>query len=66
MKPGDLVRVKLPDFSYYSLKFGINGSLGIILSPGKRGPLNVWKIVLVNGTKISLEPSSLEVISETR
>ena len=67
MKPGDLVRVKLPAFSYDAfsydaLKFGINGSLGIILSPGKRGPLNVWKIVLVNGTKISLEPGSLEVI----
>ena len=65
MKPGDLVRVKLPAFSYDALKFGINGSLGIILSPGKRGPLNVWKIVLANGTKISLEPSSLEMISET-
>jgi hypothetical protein len=64
MKPGDLVRVNLPALSYYSLKFGINGSLGIILSLGKRGPLNVWKIVLANGTKISLEPSSLEMISE--
>jgi len=63
MKPGDLIKVKLKASSPDALK--LNGSLGIILSPGKRGPLNVWKVFLMNGTTLSLEPISLEVIHET-
>jgi len=67
MNVGDLIRVKLPPIILSSLRLEPNGSLlGIILSPGKRGPLNVWKVVLLDGRTLSLEPSSLEIISETR
>jgi len=62
MKPGDLIRVKIPSHILDHLDPKLNGSLGIILSPGKRGPLNVWKVFLVDGRTKSLEPSSLEVI----
>jgi exosome complex RNA-binding protein Csl4 len=67
MKVGDLIRVKLPPLILDSLRLNRNEShLGVILSPGKRGPLKVWNIVLRNGRTLSLEPSSLEIISETR
>ena len=57
MKIGDLIRVKLPPTILSSLRLEHNGSLlGIILSPGKRGPLNVWKVVLLDGRTLSLEP----------
>jgi hypothetical protein len=60
MKPGDLVRVNLKAFNPDALK--LNGMLGIILKPEKRGPLDVWRIILQNGTTLSLQPVSLEVI----
>jgi hypothetical protein len=62
MKPGDMIKIKLP-LSYPDL-FKLDGSLGIILSPGKRAHLNVWKILLENGKILSLEPISLELIHE--
>ena len=61
MKPGDLIRIKIP---FRTLEPKLNGSLGIILSPGKRGSLNVWKIILDDGKIFSLEPTSLELIHE--
>jgi hypothetical protein len=61
MKPGDLVRVKLQSSSPDAKK--LNGMLGIVLSPGKRGPLDVWKIMLQDGRTLSLQPVSLEMIS---
>jgi len=66
MNVGDLIRVKIPSHILDYLDPKLNGSLGIILSPGKRGPLKVWKVFLVDGRTKSLEPSSLEIISETR
>ena len=66
MKPGNLVRVKIraPRHDVYASK--LNGLLGIVLSPSKRGPLDVWRISLQNGSILTLEPVNLEVISETR
>jgi len=61
MKPGDLIRIKIP---FRTLEPKLNGSLGIILSPGKRAHLNVWNILLENGKILSLEPTSLELIHE--
>jgi len=62
MKPGDLVRVKVRAGDKSWTK-EYNGMLGIVLSPGKRGTLDVWKIVLQDGRTLSLQPVSLEMIS---
>lgn len=63
MKPGDLVRVKLKASRHDVYASRLNGLLGIVMSPGKRGQLDVWKVLLQNGSVLSLEPVSLEVVS---
>jgi hypothetical protein len=64
MKPGDLVRVRIkrPHWA----KLGCDGHTGIIVKPGARGPYDVWWVLMDDGRMQDFQPTSLELISETR
>ena len=64
MKPGDLVKVRIKN-PHWS-KLGFDGCIGIIIKSGARGPYDVWWVMMNDGRMQDFQPTSLEVINETR
>jgi hypothetical protein len=63
VKPGDLVRIQVPSTAG-SWFFPHNGKVGMVIRPDKRGPFDVWWILLEGGAMLNFEPTSLRVINE--
>ena len=71
MKPGDLVRVRLPKFVVEHEGYGeYNDKLGVIIELKKEGEfgrsLSIWKVMLTSGEMKSFFEHTLEFIHETR